>query len=56
MPRLAILNAEEIKAFDKPPKFTPAQREKYFYLSEKLLALKSKLTSEANKLAVVIQW
>ena len=56
MPRLAILNAEEIKAFDKPPKFTPAQREKYFYLSEKLLALKSNLTSETNQLATVLQW
>jgi len=28
-----------IKAFDKPPKFTKAQREKYFHINEKLDAL-----------------
>jgi hypothetical protein len=30
---LAILNPEEIKTFDKPPKFTLLQREKYFYIN-----------------------
>lgn len=56
MPRLAILNADEINAFEKPPKFTVAQREKYFHLSDKLSALKNKVTSNTSKLAIVIQW
>lgn len=53
MPRLAILNVDEIKAFEKPPKFTAAQREKYFHLSDKLLALKNKLTSNSKRLKKV---
>jgi hypothetical protein len=56
MPRLAILSADEIKAFDKPPRLTAAQREKYFHLSDKLLVLKNKLTSDTSKLAIVLQW
>ncbi len=56
MPRLTILNADEINAFEKPPKFTSAQREKYFHLSDKLSALKNKVTSDTSKLAIVIQW
>lgn len=49
MPRLAILNADEIKAFDKPPKFTKVQREKYFHINEKLSALLKTLRDSTYK-------
>lgn len=35
MPRLSILTTQEIKAFDKPPRFTPEQRRKYFQKKRK---------------------
>ena len=36
MPRLAILSSQEVRAFDKPPRFTLEQRKKYFQKNEKL--------------------
>lgn len=43
MSRLCILTQEEIKTFDKPPRFSLEQRQKYFYLSDKLIPLLQKL-------------
>jgi|GEM_PF-2467353 len=56
MPRLAILNADEIKAFDKPPKFTKMQREKYFHINEKLNDLLQNLRNPTYKLFIILQW
>ncbi|MAZ38499.1 MAG: hypothetical protein CMF49_08720 [Legionellales bacterium] len=56
MSRLAILTADEIKAFDKPPKFTKAQREKYFHINEKLSVLLKALRDPNYKLCVTLQW
>ncbi len=52
MPRLAILTTDEINAFDKPPKFTKVQREKYFHINEKLSALLKILRDPIYKLYV----
>jgi hypothetical protein len=54
--RLMILTPEEIKAFDKPPRFTPAQRQTYFQLHEKLLPLLNKLRTPTNKVGLLLQW
>lgn len=51
-----ILTPEEIKAFDKPPRFTPEQRHKYFQLHEKLLPLLNKLRTPTNKVGLLLQW
>ena len=56
MPRLTILNADEISAFDKPPKFTLAQREKYFHSNEKLNTLLKTLRIPTYKLSIILQW
>lgn len=57
MPRLAILTTDEIKAFDKPPKFTKVQREKYFHINEKLKLFQLKtLRDPSYKLCVTLQW
>lgn len=56
MPRLTILNKDEIKAFDEPPKFTLLQREKYFYINEKLDTLLKTLREPTYKLCIILQW
>jgi len=56
MPRLAILTTDEIKAFDKPPKFTKVQREKYFHINEKLSALLKTLRDSTYTLCITLQW
>src|SRR3990167_2415995 len=56
MPRLAILSSQEVKAFDKPPKFTVDQRKKYFQKNEKLLPLLKIVRLETNKVCLVLQW
>jgi hypothetical protein len=53
---LAILNPEEIKTFDKPPKFALSQREKYFYINEKLEALLNNLRDKSYELCIILQW
>ena len=55
MPRLAILTAQEVKAFDKPPKFTLEQRKKYFQINEKLSPLLKNLRSDTNTVCMVIK-
>ena len=56
MPRLAILTAQEVTAFDKPPRFTIDQRKKYFQKNEKLLPLLNIVRLETNKVCLVLQW
>ena len=56
MPWLAILTAQEVTAFDKPPRFTIDQRKKYFQKNEKLLPLLKNLRSETNEVCMVIQY
>ena len=56
MPRLSILTTDEIKAFDKPPKFTKVQREKYFHSNDKLSSLLKILRDPTYKLCIILQW
>ena len=56
MPRLVILTDNEIKSFDKPPKFTKAQREKYFLINGKLSVLLITLRDPNYRLCVTLQW
>ncbi|MEO8402256.1 MAG: DUF4158 domain-containing protein [Gammaproteobacteria bacterium] len=56
MSRLQVFTAEEIKLFDKPPRFTIEQRQKYFHLNEKLLLLLKKLRTPTNKVCMILQW
>jgi hypothetical protein len=56
MPRLKILSPEEIKLFDKPPRFTTEQRQKYFHLNDKLLLILKSLRTPTNKVFMVLQW
>jgi TnpA family transposase len=56
MPRLVIFNPEEIKAFDKPPRFTDEQRQRYFTYTDKLLAYTKKLKTSTSRLCVLLQW
>lgn len=56
MPRLSILSPEEIKLFDKPPRLTLEQRQKYFYLTDKLLHLLKNLRTPTNKVCMILQW
>ena len=56
MARLKILTSEEIKAFDKPPKFNAQQREKYFNISENLDNILKRLRNPTYKLGIILQW
>lgn len=56
MSRLNILTKDEINLFDKPPRFSPEQRQKYFHLNEKLISLLKSLRSATNKVCLVLQW
>lgn len=56
MPRLSIFTEDEINLFDKPPRFSSEQRQKYFHLSDKLILLLRNLRSATNKVCTVLQW
>jgi hypothetical protein len=56
MSRITILNAEEIKVFDKPPRFTEEQQHKYFTLTPQLLSLIEKLRTATNQVCTTVHW
>jgi len=56
MSRLSILTLYEIKLFDKPPRFSLEQRQKYFHINDKLQLLLNKLRTPTNKVCMILQW
>ena len=54
MPRLSILTTDEINLFDKPPRFSPEQRQKYFSLNDKLIPLLKNLRFATNKVCMIL--
>ncbi len=56
MPRLTIFTPEEIQAFDKPPKFTTEQRQKYFELTHSAQSLLQTLRTPTNKVCLLMHW
>lgn len=56
MSRLTILDPHEIKLFDKPPRFTAEQQQKYFALTVQLQPLLQRLRTPTNKVCLVLQW
>lgn len=56
MSRLSILTLDEIKLFDKPPRFSLEQRQKYFHINDKLQLLLNKLRTPTNKVCMILQW
>ncbi len=56
MPRVAVFTAEEIKSFDKPPKFSVEQRLDCFRLSEPLIDTLGRMRSATFKIALVLHF
>jgi TnpA family transposase len=54
MPRQRILTAAEQYAWDHPPVFTPAQRKKFFALSEAVRSLADTLHTPTNRVCLLV--
>ena len=55
MPRQRILTSAEQATFDNPPKLTPVERKKYFFISSAVADLLSSLRTPTNKIGFVLQ-
>lgn len=56
MPRMNILGALEKEAHDTPPRFSAAERKKYFTLSSTISELVASFRSSTNKVCFVLAY
>ncbi|MCG8404267.1 MAG: DUF4158 domain-containing protein, partial [Phycisphaerales bacterium] len=56
MPRMNILGALEKEAHDTPPRFSAAERKKYFTLSSAISELVASFRSSTNKVCFVLAY
>ena len=54
MPRMQILTAAELKAFDTPPLLSYPQRETFFRVSERLASMLASLRSPTNQVGLLL--